>query len=68
MARTFGSLDAHAAIRQRVAKQKEERQLQLHNAASDAWMPDRFYTEELKQVMPGDVLSPLRAARGLPLI
>lgn len=52
VARTFGSLDVHAATRQRIAKQKEARQLQRQNEGSDAWMPDRFYTEELKQKTP----------------
>ncbi|XP_026191965.1 protein FAM133B [Cyclospora cayetanensis] len=52
VARKFGSFDAHAAMRQKIAKEKEERQLQLQNVASDAWVPDRFYTEELKQQTP----------------
>ncbi|KAL8439876.1 hypothetical protein Efla_000848 [Eimeria flavescens] len=52
VARKFGSVDVHAAIRQRIASQKEKRQLQLQNEQSDAWMPDRFYTEELKQKTP----------------
>lgn len=50
VARKFGSVDVHAAVRQRLAKEKEAQQLQLQNDGSDAWMPDRFYTEELKQV------------------
>lgn len=50
VAREFGSVDVHAAVRQRVAKEKEAQQLQRQNELSDAWMPDRFYTEELKQV------------------
>ncbi|CDJ59511.1 hypothetical protein, conserved [Eimeria maxima] len=52
VAREFGSVDVHAAVRQRVAKEKEAQQLQRQNELSDAWMPDRFYTEELKQKTP----------------
>ncbi|CDJ49381.1 hypothetical protein, conserved [Eimeria brunetti] len=52
VAREFGSVDVHAAVRHSVAKQKEAQKLQLQNEVSDAWMPDRFYTEELKQKTP----------------
>ncbi|KAL8270515.1 hypothetical protein Esti_005552 [Eimeria stiedai] len=52
VAREFGSIDVHAATRQRIAKQKEQRQLQRQHEQTDAWMPDRYYTEELKQKTP----------------
>ncbi|KAL8447517.1 hypothetical protein Emed_004305 [Eimeria media] len=52
VARKFGSIDVHAAIRQRIAKQKEKSQLQRQHEQTDAWMPDRYYTEELKQKTP----------------
>ncbi|CDI74611.1 hypothetical protein, conserved [Eimeria praecox] len=52
VARKFGSVDVHAPIRQEVAKQKEAQRLKLQDEFSDAWMPDRFYTEELRQKTP----------------
>ncbi|KAL8428059.1 hypothetical protein ACSSS7_007413 [Eimeria intestinalis] len=52
VARKFGSIDVHAATRQRIAKQKEKSQLQRQHEHTDAWMPDRYYTEELKQKTP----------------
>ncbi|CDJ39634.1 hypothetical protein, conserved [Eimeria tenella] len=65
VARQFGSVDVHAATRQRAAREKEKQQLQRQENASDAWLPDRFYTEELKQKTPW--LNPVEFLSGLQL-
>lgn len=65
VARQFGSVDVHAATRQRAAREKEKLQLQRQESASDAWLPDRFYTEELKQKTPW--LNPVEFLSGLQL-
>lgn len=50
MAREFGSIDVFAAAREQTARLKEQRKLRLQEEQQDSWMPDKYYTDELKEV------------------
>lgn len=50
VAREFGSVDVFAAAREQTARLKEQRKLRLQEEQQDSWMPDKYYTDELKEV------------------